>query len=174
MLAHELAIREEIGRGMYAVYRGEWRQGEKPPREVAIKIYRGDAMTDNTSFRKAVQENARLQHQASHRNILQVLGLCWDHPDARYSMLLVTPLIHLGSLHAVLYANAASTAKQLDTQSMLVSDNSRVPAALADLFHGVAAALQYIHHRREPICHLDLKPDNILLEVAPALPTEQQ
>ncbi|TVU31333.1 hypothetical protein EJB05_23015, partial [Eragrostis curvula] len=135
-----------------------------------VKVYLG-ALQDNTrvavriprpkrpgSRKEAVVAELIIHSQMQHRNIVKLVGCCWemDFP------VLVTEYAPNGSLDKYLLVKAdggKSAADQHDGKQFL-DLNMRYQIA-----QGVASAMAYLHEeRQEWVLHRDIKPGNILLD----------
>jgi serine/threonine protein kinase len=87
-----------------------------------------------------------------HPNIVQFLGVVVDASTREPRMLMMEHMSG-GSLAVLLHGDAAGNGRA-------ALDTKRQVAILID----VCCALRYLHSRQPPILHLDIKPDNILLD----------
>ncbi|HLW03784.1 MAG TPA: serine/threonine-protein kinase [Ktedonobacterales bacterium] len=142
LISQRFRVEALIGRGgMGAVYRATDLALE---RSVAVKVLApnagvaGDAPQE---LRARFFREARVAAQLDHPNIVPVLHFDIDGPLAY----LVMPLLTGGTL-----------AKRLRPRQ------PTDPALVASWLHQVAAALDFGHHRPQPIVHRDVKPSNLL------------
>jgi serine/threonine protein kinase len=99
-------------------------------------------------FMRECRTNAHIRHP----NIVQFLGVGVDNiATTREPRLMVMEYMSGGSLSDLLYGrDGRLTAPSLNRQLSILID--------------VCCALQYLHSLQPPILHLDIKPDNILLD----------
>ena len=135
-----------VGTGTFAiVYRGQDLRTH-PPRDVAIKVLRGN-LSSHCAGRAFVNElgvMARLKHPGT----LELIGLV--NPLAAEEAMIITPFMANGSVADMIKAERQGRAP--------VQWNG---TAKSMLVFGVAAAMTYIHS--EGVLHRDLKAANILL-----------
>lgn len=121
----------QLGSGGFgAVFRALW-----AGTEVAVKILTPGLDMSDTSREQLVQE-AGLMYQFNHPNILQLRGICVDHPAMVYKFM------KNGSLKQLLL-----TPMSWDVRLKIAT--------------GIAAGLHYLH--RKKFVHGHLKTDNVLL-----------
>ncbi|XP_039122203.1 dual specificity protein kinase shkE-like [Dioscorea cayenensis subsp. rotundata] len=134
----DLLLGEEIGEGSYAVvYRGIWNGSD-----VAIKVYLGKDYREELllEYKKEIAIMKRLRHP----NVLLFMGAVYS-PD---KLAIVTELLARGSLFRALHKN---------TQTL--DFRRRLRMAL-----DVARGMNYLHCRKPPIIHRDLKSSNLLVD----------
>ncbi|KAI3468785.1 hypothetical protein Pfo_025448 [Paulownia fortunei] len=134
----DLQLREEIGQGSFAVvYRGVWNGSD-----VAVKVYCGNQYTEGTllDYKKEIDIMRRLRHP----NVLLFMGaVCTEEKLA-----MVTEYLTRGSLFKTLHRN---------NQSLDIKRRLRMAI-------DVARGMNYLHHRKPPIVHRDLKSSNLLVD----------
>lgn len=124
--------------GFSDVYTGEWlRQGK-----VALKILRILGGAGATRRHRLFRREVKLWHGLRHPHLLQFWGLC----DTNQGLAMVSPFLPDGNAAAYLAANPEAS-----TLGLLV---------------GAAYGLEYLHTRRPPITHGDLRGANILVSPA--------
>jgi serine/threonine protein kinase len=142
LLSQRFRIEALLGRGgMGAVYRATDLALE---RAVAVKVLApnaGAAGDAPQELRARFFREARVAAQLDHPNIVPVLHFDIDGPLAY----LVMPLLTGGTL-----------AKRLRPRQ------PGDPALVASWLQQIAAALDFGHHRPQPIIHRDVKPSNLL------------
>ncbi|KAJ0971118.1 hypothetical protein J5N97_019077 [Dioscorea zingiberensis] len=138
ILWDDLLLGEEIGQGSYAVvYRGIWHGSD-----VAIKVYLGKDYREGLllEYKKEIAIMKRLRHP----NVLLFMGAVCS-PDR---LAIVTEFLARGSLFRALHRNIQA----LDRRR-------RLRMAL-----DVARGMNYLHCRKPPIIHRDLKSSNLLVD----------
>jgi hypothetical protein len=138
----EIQLAERIGKGTYGeVFKGVWRGTV-----VAVKKLPGHNITPNllADFLKEV----RLMKQLRHPCVLQFLGACIteNHRD----LAIIMEFMPRNSLWSILHDEA----QELAWPTLL--------AMLVDTARGMC----YLHTRRPPIIHRDLKSHNLLVDEA--------
>ena len=96
----------------------------------------------------------RINSSIRHPNIVMFLGVGVDRAASNEPRYLILELMEQGSLHNELYPGG-------------ISPRQGQPMALARIVQillNIAYALVYLHSRRPPILHLDLKPKNVLID----------
>lgn len=138
-------FRSMVGRGASAsVFKGILNDGTA----VAVKRIEGEERGEK-EFKSEVAAIASVQHV----NLVRLLGYCVPSTGPRF---LVYDFIHNGSLDNWIFPKEASCGRR----SGCLTWDSRCRVAL-----NVAKALSYLHHDcRSCILHLDVKPENILLD----------
>jgi hypothetical protein len=129
----ELKFGHRVGRGSYSTVY----QGCYKETVVAIKV-----MHDATAVTHFQKEVAILKH-LRHPNIIQYMGSCIDPPH----LCIVSEFEPNGSLYKLLHKTA--TPLTLDNKIMIAL--------------GTALGMNYLHQRRTPIIHGDLKSANLLV-----------
>jgi serine/threonine protein kinase len=86
-----------------------------------------------------------------HPNIVQFLGVVM-HATTQEPCMLMMEYMSGGSLASLLYGSADDRQAPIDTRRQV------------SIMIDVCCALQYLHSRQPPILHLDIKPDNIMLD----------
>lgn len=126
-----------LGRGgMGIVYEGVH---EQLGRAVAIKVLSADTATDPVVAERFMRE-ARIASSLGHGNIVDVSDLGRLADGRSY---LVMPRV-----------------QGVDLATRLADEGPMPPARVAELLHGVAAALDLVHAKG--LAHRDVKPDNLL------------
>jgi hypothetical protein len=140
--ADEIQLAERIGKGTYGeVFKGVWRGTV-----VAVKKLPSHNITPNVlgDFLK----EARIMKQLRHPNLLMMLGLCVteNHRD----LAIIMEYMPRNSLWSVLH-DVALALPWHTLQAMLID---------------TARGMTYLHTRRPPIIHRDLKSHNLLVDDA--------
>lgn len=132
-------FRNLIGKGaMGSVYAGALPDGKR----IAVKKLKGDRLSN--LFLKEVATMGK----TSHLNIVQLVGYCWETDQ----QMLVCEYMEKGSLDGWLFEPAG--------RDKLLDWSTRFKIA-----KGIAKGLAYLHEGcSQPILHLDIKPQNILLD----------
>ncbi|KAL2479672.1 putative receptor-like protein kinase [Abeliophyllum distichum] len=138
-------FRSLVGRGASAsVFKGILNDGMA----VAVKRIEGEERGEK-EFKSEVAAIASVQHV----NLVRLLGFCAPSTGPRF---LVYEFIHNGSLDNWIFPKGGSCGRR----SGCLSWDSRCRVAL-----DIAKALTYLHHDcRSCILHLDVKPENILID----------
>lgn len=131
---HEVIKDRKIGSGSFAtVFLGVWRKTT-----VVVKCVKVQSEVDKRTFLREV----RIWQQARHPNIVQFLGAC-----------------HVGEESFIVCEYAAG-----GTLTNYLFDQREAGRSVAwRKLLQVALALYFLHERKEPIVHGDLKVDNILM-----------
>jgi serine/threonine protein kinase len=143
-LGERYRLVERIGRGGHGeVYRA---RDESLDRQVAVKVLRQSENSDRRTageFLARFDREARVMASLRHPNIVTVhdRGV---HEDAMYVVMEMLGGPDLGTLQ----------------RSEVVLPIGQVVAYGAQ----AAAAIEYLHHRAEPVVHRDLKPSNLVLD----------
>ncbi|KAH7429611.1 hypothetical protein KP509_09G058600 [Ceratopteris richardii] len=146
---------QKLGRGGFgAVYYGTLPDGTR----VAVKRLEGLRQGE-----KEFRSELRIMGGANHHNLLQLIGFCVEEEKR----LLVYRFMENGSLDRWLFKSSASLADRENTEKLegcgavkKLSWEMRYNIAV-----GVAKGLAYLHEGcRKHILHLDIKPQNILLD----------
>lgn len=140
-------FRSLVGRGgSGSVYKGILSDGAA----VAVKRIDGDLERCEKAFKSEVAAIASVQHV----NLVRLLGYCIASSGTRF---LVYEFIHNGSLDNWIFPRMGASGR---SRSGCLSWDLRCRVAL-----DVAKALSYLHHDcRSCILHLDVKPENILID----------
>uniref|UniRef100_H2Y408 mitogen-activated protein kinase kinase kinase n=1 Tax=Ciona savignyi TaxID=51511 RepID=H2Y408_CIOSA len=135
----ELALQEIIGVGGFGkVYHGFWSD-----KEVAIKAAKVDPDEDASITLENVRAEARLFSLLSHKNILQLEGVCLQQPN----LCIVLEYAQGGAL------NRCLVGKKLP------------PHVLVDWALQIAEGMHYLHNEAPvPLIHRDLKSSNVLIK----------
>jgi len=157
-----------IGRGQFTVWSGSLRRRGKKEgfKAVAVKEYpalglsRAELKETVRKLKETVRKNARLQMECKSRNILPILGVCHGHGHCKSSVLLLTPLLPLGSLDKIISPAEGETA-QREAQRLLL--DAKRKDVLASVLYGIAAGLHHMHSREPAVAHRDIKSANVLL-----------
>ncbi|XBJ07680.1 hypothetical protein VPH35_013151 [Triticum aestivum] len=131
--------KRKIGQGAYGtVYKGVHVSGE----EIAVKLLHNNLHgTDDEQFKREFENLMRLDHH----NIVQLVGYCYETHHK--------PMLHN---EETIYAE--------ETNRVLCFEYMR-NGSLQKHISGTCEGLKYLHEGfKEPIYHMDLKPDNILLD----------
>jgi len=150
-----------IGRGQFTVWSGSLRRRGKKEgfKAVAVKEYPALGLS-RAELKETVSKNARLQMACKSRNILKILGVCHGHGHCKSSVLLLTPLLPLGSLDKIISPAEGETA-QREAQRLLL--DAKRKDVLASVLYGIAAGLHHMHSREPAVAHRDIKSANVLL-----------
>ncbi|KAG9037376.1 hypothetical protein FS837_001440 [Tulasnella sp. UAMH 9824] len=150
----ELSIPEKpILKGGYAdIYKGTWTSPDGIKVDVAIKTLRtatpASITTDTTKLKGIIdirmKRETLIWKRANHRNVHTFLGF-----RLAYEPQLISPWCSNGNLSDYLVFNP-----QLSTFNKL------------KLVHQSALGLEFLHGRNPPICHGDIKPQNVLINDA--------
>ncbi|KAH7429614.1 hypothetical protein KP509_09G058800 [Ceratopteris richardii] len=146
---------QKLGRGGFgAVYYGTLPDGTR----VAVKRLEGLRQGE-----KEFRSELRIMGGANHHNLLQLIGFCVEEEKR----LLVYRFMENGSLDRWLFKSSASLADRENTETL---GGCRAVEKLSwemryNIAVGVAKGLAYLHEGcRKHILHLDIKPQNILLD----------
>ncbi|VAH69154.1 L-type lectin-domain containing receptor kinase IX.1-like [Triticum aestivum] len=157
--ANKFAKENKLGEGGSAsVYRG---QLTNPSRAVAIKIFKPATSHEG---RKAFEDELGIASRLRHRNLVELIGWCYDCPrnliefvcwwrDDKYTRLfLVYELLPQGSLDQHLHGG-----------------NSWLPwSKRYEIILDLGSALQYLHvdceQHKQCVVHGDIKSSNVLLD----------
>lgn len=146
-----------LGRGGYGtVHRGRLRG-----LDVAIKLLDADSMQGQQDFDREVLVLGSLHHP----HLLPLLGSCPELPA------LVYPFMENGSLQQRLFgrpgaAAGVGAAARAEVAAAPQASASAEPLLWWDrvrIAHETVLALMWLHGQQPPIWHMDVKPDNILL-----------
>ncbi|XP_065833706.1 mitogen-activated protein kinase kinase kinase 11-like isoform X2 [Oscarella lobularis] len=135
----DLELKQMIGVGGFskvhrAVYRGV---------DVAVKAARYDDFDDEASALRTILQEASLFNILSHRNVIQLLGVCVQAPN----YCLVMEFARGGTL------------------SNVIAKYQLPPPVLVDWALQIARGMHYLHAEADlPIIHRDLKSNNVLLK----------
>ncbi|XP_077248562.1 uncharacterized protein LOC143888126 isoform X2 [Tasmannia lanceolata] len=138
ILWQDLLLGEKIGQGSYGVvYRGIWNGSD-----VAIKVYLGNEYCEGVllDYKKEVGIMKRLRHP----NVLLFMGAVYSPKR----LAIVTEFLPRGSLFRILHKS--NQALDLMRRLRMALD--------------VARGMNYLHHRKPPIIHRDLKSSNLLVD----------
>ncbi|MFM7200836.1 MAG: protein kinase domain-containing protein [Myxococcota bacterium] len=137
--------------GMAEVWRGIHPRSQKP---VALKLVRGE-LARQASFHEAFRNEVRAMASLSHPHIVRI----FDTGDV--------PLEASAQTGGVLEAQSPYLVMALMQGGTLGQITRPLPwSSLRRVLHVLLDALAHAHARG--VVHLDLKPDNILLDVAPS------
>ena len=140
---HELKMDRKLGAGGFGeVWEATWLTNSS---QVAVKKLRADLAAANQEKEKEdFEHELEILFKARHPNILLLMG--WNL-DPQH-LLLVTELMERGSLQSLLDKDATG--------------EFRWGARGCGVAHDVCSGLSFLHSK--DIAHLDLKPDNILID----------
>jgi len=128
--------------GFSDIYEGDWTNPDTCEIvQVAIKVLRG-VHTNPTvlaMITRRLNREARVWHSLSHRNIVQLLGLC---RDVGSSTAMISHLYHNGDIYQYLANNPKA-----DRLAIII---------------GIAHGLQYLH--LHDVVHGDVKGNNVLID----------
>ncbi|XP_071696610.1 probable receptor-like protein kinase At5g20050 isoform X2 [Rutidosis leptorrhynchoides] len=138
-----------IGKGASAsVFKGVMKDGT----QVAVKRIQREEERGDKEFRSEIAAIASVQHV----NLVRLFGYC-IHNNLRF---LIYEFIPNGSLANWIFSRPASARNKRFLAGGCLSWDLRYAVAL-----DVAKALSYLHHDcRSRVLHLDVKPENILLD----------
>nr|ACS49628.1 protein kinase-3 [Oryza coarctata] len=145
----------KLGKGAYGtVYKGERKNGD----EIAVKMLHNDTLGfDDKKFENEFQNLMRLKHP----NIVRLVAYCYEtqHKHAEHKGRIVFAAI----IHRALcfeYMPGGSLQNHLSDEFHGLDWPTRYK-----IIKGTCQGLNYLHEgMKPPIYHLDLKPDNILLD----------
>ncbi|XP_044386752.1 putative cysteine-rich receptor-like protein kinase 35 isoform X4 [Triticum aestivum] len=135
-------------------YKGVHANGE----EIAVKLLRNNLQgTDDEQFKREFENLMRLDHH----NIVQLVGYCYE--THHKPMLHNGETIYAEETNRVLcfeYMRNGSLQKHISEECDGLDWHTRY-----GIIKGTCEGLKYLHEGfKEPIYHMDLKPDNILLD----------
>ncbi|KAK3148834.1 hypothetical protein QOZ80_3AG0209290 [Eleusine coracana subsp. coracana] len=144
----------EIGRGSFGVvYKGVIPNGEV----VAVKRLQVDSPTNKD---KQFMNEVRSLMDLKHRNIVKLIGYCYDVQKKLVESSGKYTLAEMGErLLCYEYLPRGSLDKYLCGESHELNWNLRFK-----IIHGICQGLEFLHELQRPIVHMDLKPGNILLD----------
>ncbi|KAJ8765898.1 hypothetical protein K2173_020414 [Erythroxylum novogranatense] len=138
----ELDLKENIGAGSFGtVHRADWCGSE-----VAVKILLEQDF-DAERFREFLSEVA-IMKRLRHPNIVLFMGAVTQPPN----LSIITEYLSRGSLYKLLHMADAG---------LMLDESCRLNMA-----YDVAKGMNYLHLRRPPIVHRDLKSPNLLVDSA--------
>ncbi|KAG2565721.1 hypothetical protein PVAP13_7NG135100 [Panicum virgatum] len=145
----------KVGEGAFGtVYKGVTKNGD----DVAVKILRDG--NNDLGYRQFRNEFYNLM-KVKHNNIVQILGYCYEIEQIR--MEYGGKIVFAEKTHRALcfeYLQNGSLQNHLHDESCGLDWNTRYK-----IIKGMCEGLKYIHKDlEEPLLHLDLKPDNILVD----------
>lgn len=143
-------VGEWVGQGSFGDVYKAYDQRKDPPELVGYKIAK-NPVSDDLSKQKMLMRELEILATMKHPATLRLAGLILpttEHPR----LIIVTPFFKNGSLEEALKTDLRKRPKQGWT-----------PTAKSKCMFGVAAGMNYLHSRDEPICHRDLKAENVLL-----------
>ncbi|WVZ54284.1 hypothetical protein U9M48_005106 [Paspalum notatum var. saurae] len=154
-ITHKFSEERRLGHGTFGtVYRGTYKNGE----EIAVKMLRDkDIELDDTRFKDEFDKLRIL----SHPNIVQLIGYC-DETLHEYIEYKGVPVFAEKKHRALCfeYLHKGSLQNHLCDECHGLDWHTRY-----NIIKGTCEGLKYLHTGLEnPICHLDLKPGNILLD----------
>ncbi|XP_027363896.1 serine/threonine-protein kinase CTR1-like [Abrus precatorius] len=136
----ELILKENIGTGSFGtVLRADWRGSD-----VAVKILKAQGF-DSERFEEFLKE-VSLMRSLRHPNIVLLMGAVIQPPK----LSIVTEYLSRGSLFELL---------RMPNVELSLSEKRRLSMAF-----DVANGMNYLHQRRPPIVHRDLKSPNLLVD----------
>jgi len=166
LLAQDVVVDQFLTESRCRVFVGTLRIATGDIATVAVKVCRPKgAATVEQLQAELLQNECRLQRQARHQNVLRLLGMCvgHEHPECLGCVLLLTPYMELGSLGQLLSSADTASERQATARTQL-TQRPQCLKAVPDLLLGLSSGLKHIHAIQPPIVHLDVKPDNILLD----------
>ncbi|KAM3406921.1 hypothetical protein ACQJBY_000771 [Aegilops geniculata] len=147
--------KRKIGQGAYGtVYKGVHASGE----EIVVKLLHNNLQgTNDEQFKREFENLMRLDHL----NIVQLVGYCYE--THHKPMLHNEETIYAEETNRVLcfeYMRNGSLQKHISEECDGLDWHTRY-----QIIKGTCEGLKYLHEGfKEPIYHMDLKPDNILLD----------
>jgi len=161
-ITNDFSEERKLGEGSFGdVYRAVTKNGE----DIAVKklkeiLFRNDPdqlRNDQEQFRNEFYSLRMLKH----KNIVQVLGYCYETKQMPMELNGIKVLAE--ETHRALcleYLHSGSLKKHLSDESCGLEWHARYR-----IIKGICEGLKYIHEDLEkPLLHLDLKPDNVLLD----------
>ncbi|XP_039776597.1 putative disease resistance protein RGA3 isoform X1 [Panicum virgatum] len=142
----------KLGQGAFGVvYKGVTRNGD----DVAVKLLPKSSL-DYGPLRNEFYNLRELNHQ----NIVKVLGYCFETEQKPFMQDGIKVFVNevRGAL-CLEYMHNGSLQQHLSDEFSGLEWHTRFK-----IIKETCEGLKYIHELEEPICHLDLKPDNILLD----------
>jgi len=154
-ITDDFSEERRIGQGAYGrVYVAKLESGE----EIAVKmLYNNTPGIDDVQFQREFENLMRLQHH----NIVRLVGYCYEtqHQPMQY----MGKTIFAERTYRALcfdYMQNGSLQKHISDECDGLDWHTRY-----NIIKGTCEGLKYLHEGfKEPIYHLDLKPDNILLD----------
>jgi len=144
-----------VGKGAFGtVYKGVCGNG----RDIAVKVLKNMSGIDSREFQKEFDNLRRLKHQ----NVVQLVGFCNESSKvvAQYN----GKQVIAEEIHTALcleYVHNGSLSKYISADGCLGLDWQMQ----YKIIKGICKGLEYLRHGLESsVWHLDLKPDNILLD----------
>jgi serine/threonine protein kinase len=116
--------------------------------KVAVKKLAVESSFSNEKLDELKKEMSILLSIPPHKNIIKCLGFC----DSSYDFSLVLEFVEGGDLHDLLCDNEGCDVYLNDWKNRL------------GLAHQVADGMRHLHSLTPPVIHLDLKPQNILVQ----------
>ncbi|CAN6371574.1 unnamed protein product, partial [Urochloa humidicola] len=145
----------KLGEGAFGVvYKGVTKNGD----DVAVKkIKRRDVNLGIKQFQNEISNLTKLKHQ----NIVQILGYCYEIKEKPFIMSDGSKVSVDDTYTSVCfeYMENGSLQEHLSDELDGLDWHTRFK-----IIKGSCEGLKYMHEQEEPIYHLDLKPDNILLD----------
>ncbi|CAL4984816.1 unnamed protein product [Urochloa decumbens] len=153
-ITDNFSAERKLGEGAFGVvYKGVTKNGD----DVAVKMLR-NANLDYKQFRNEFCNIRKLKHQ----NIVKVLGYCY-HTEQKPFIMPDGSKVFVHDTYRALcfdYLHNGTLQKHLSDELCALDWHTRFR-----IIKGICEGLRYIHEElEEPIYHLDLKPDNILLD----------
>jgi serine/threonine protein kinase len=139
ILNNRYRLLERIGSGGFSVV---WLASDEKGNYVALKVFLPDKGAD-PSLISMFREEYELTKQIKHQRLITAVGYFVENE----SPCLVLPFCNGGSLYSKLKQNGVFQEKEI-----------------AKIVMHIAEALDYLHSLPNPIVHLDIKPENILLD----------
>ncbi|KAL6596988.1 hypothetical protein ACP70R_047122 [Stipagrostis hirtigluma subsp. patula] len=153
-ITNNFSEERELGRGSYGkVYTGIHKDGKK----IAVKMLHDIPALDEQQFQKEFDNLATLQHQ----NIVQLVGYCYEIQKKSVEYNGRTVLAEeIYRLLCFEYMQNGNLEKYLSDEHHGLDWHARYA-----IIKGICKGLKYLHEELKcPMCHLDLKPANILLD----------
>ncbi|VAH99897.1 unnamed protein product [Triticum turgidum subsp. durum] len=144
----------EIGHGGFAtVYRGVLRNGKT----VAVKRIMSNHSINETLFRREVDTLLNIEHE----NVVRFLGFCASTKQIAIKIQGLKEHIYAEVRERLLcfeYVNNGSLQKYITDELRGLEWNTRF-----EIIRGICEGLYHLHNDKQ-IYHMDMKPDNILLD----------
>lgn len=155
----EVDVQDLIGRGMFAVHKGQWRQMDRD-RRIAIKGYFDTQNVQAKLCSSLVSGWTKVQNckwMPRTAMFFASLGFAWIIQSLQ---ILIMEYMPLGSLQRALFPEEGCPDDARRAHVTLTGNRE----ALMRLLLGLTSGVQYMHAHNPPVLHLDLKTANVLLQ----------